>query len=99
MKTCKIRSSKLIEQQLQAAEKGNTSAQFNLGIMYFSGQGVEQDYAKSADWLEKAANLGHATAQSNLGFCIKTVKAVNRITTKPGIGMKNLPNKAHHKAS
>ncbi len=29
----------------QLAEQGNASAQYNLGVMYFRGQGVAQDYA------------------------------------------------------
>jgi TPR repeat protein len=29
---------------LPLAKSGNSSAQFNLGIMYYQGQGVPQDY-------------------------------------------------------
>ncbi len=31
----------------RAAEQGNTSAQFNLGLMYGKGQGVPQDYVEA----------------------------------------------------
>ncbi|KAF8924358.1 hypothetical protein BGZ58_001889, partial [Dissophora ornata] len=40
----------------------------NLGFMYFSGEGVPQDYSKAMEWHLKATNQGHATAQCNLGF-------------------------------
>ena len=49
------------------AEKGNYSAQFNIGLMYQEGQGVPRDYAQAAQWFERAANQGYAKAQHNLG--------------------------------
>jgi TPR repeat protein len=35
--------------------------------MYYNGQGVPQDYAKAAQWFQKAADQGDAYAQCNLG--------------------------------
>jgi uncharacterized protein len=49
------------------ANDGNASAQFNLGLMYATGQGVQQDNAAAALWFQKAAEQGYAPAQSNLG--------------------------------
>jgi TPR repeat protein len=49
------------------AEQGDAGAQFNLGRMYTSGQGVPQDYAAAAVWYRKAADQGYADAQYNLG--------------------------------
>ncbi|WP_206442815.1 tetratricopeptide repeat protein [Aliarcobacter cryaerophilus] len=40
------------------ALKGDSSAQFNLGIMYYNGYGVNQDYLKAKEWFEKAAAQG-----------------------------------------
>ena len=37
-------------QTLQLAEQGVAEAQFNLGTMYDSGQGVHQDYAEAFRW-------------------------------------------------
>jgi hypothetical protein len=39
-----------------------------VGIMYFNGQGVPQDYAEAVKWYRKAADQGYAEAQTNLGF-------------------------------
>jgi len=50
----------------KAAEQGNAAAQFNLGMMYYEGGEVSQDYAEAAKWLLKAAEQGIATAQYNL---------------------------------
>ena len=49
------------------ANDGDASAQFNLGLMYLTGQGVQQDSAAAALWFRKAAEQGYALAQSNLG--------------------------------
>ena len=44
------------------------SAQYALGELYASGQGVPQDYAKTRQWWERAAAQGHAEAQNSLGL-------------------------------
>ena len=49
------------------AEKGNISAQFNLGVMYDEGQEVQMDYKEAVKWYRSAADQGHAQAQYNLG--------------------------------
>jgi TPR repeat protein len=36
--------------------------------MYAKGEGVAQNDAKAAEWFRKAADQGHAAAQSNLGL-------------------------------
>jgi TPR repeat protein len=51
----------------KAAEQGEASAQFYLGLMYAKGQGVKQDYAEAVKWYRKAAEQGEAIAQFNLG--------------------------------
>ena len=50
------------------AEQGDASAQYNLGVMYATGQGVTQDYATAVSWYRKAAEQGDDRAQHNLGF-------------------------------
>ena len=50
------------------AERGDSEAQFNLGVIYDNGEGVPQDYAEAVKWYRKAAEQGDAAAQSNLGF-------------------------------
>ncbi|MDC5392139.1 sel1 repeat family protein [Acinetobacter baumannii] len=42
----------------QAANLGSNSAQFNLGIMYFKGQGVKQDFIEARKWFERAYKTG-----------------------------------------
>ena len=49
------------------AEQGNAKAQYNLGVMYHNGEGVQQDHAEAAKWYRKAAEQGIADAHYNLG--------------------------------
>jgi len=49
------------------AKKGNAAAQFNLGLMYEKGLGVNLENKEAAKWYLKAAEQGHTKAQNNLG--------------------------------
>ena len=50
-----------------AAQEGLSLAQYNLGILYFTGQGVAQDFEQAFKWTKEAAEQGHLNAQFNLG--------------------------------
>lgn len=56
-----------LEEFRKAADKGLHLAQYNLGVLYYSGRGVPQDFSKAMEWTRKAAEQGHAEAQFNLG--------------------------------
>jgi TPR repeat protein len=45
----------------------DASAQYNLGVCYYNGEGVEKDYAEAVKWFRKSAEQGHAVAQYCLG--------------------------------
>ena len=49
------------------AEQGDAIAQYNLGLMYYNGEGVPQDYKEALKWHTRAAKQGHPNAQNNLG--------------------------------
>ena len=49
------------------AERGNATAQYNLGVMYEYGRGVPVDAAEAVRWYHLAAERGLAQAQNNLG--------------------------------
>ncbi len=46
----------------KAAELGNDTAIEKLGEMYYEGEGVEQDFSKTADYYEQLVEKGTATA-------------------------------------
>jgi TPR repeat protein len=56
------------DEWLPLAELGDVEAQYNLGVMYDEGTGVEQDFVKAAGWYRKAAEQGFLDAQANLGM-------------------------------
>ncbi len=43
-----------------AAEQGDASAQYNLGLMYLEGQGVKQDNVEAYAWIRTAAAQGRS---------------------------------------
>ena len=65
-----------IEQLRLAAEQGDASAQYNLGVMYATGRGVPKDDAKAVKWYRLAAEQGYARAQYNLGVMYATGRGV-----------------------
>ena len=54
------------------AKKGNTDAQFKLGVMYDIGLGVSQDFAMIVTWWRKAEEQGLAPAQEFLNTQISS---------------------------
>ena len=48
------------------AQAGDTEAQYDLGLMYYLGKGVERDFQESETWMRKAAEQGNADAQNFL---------------------------------
>ena len=57
----------IIEQLTRAANGGNISAQYNLGVFYEQGQRVAQNYKTAVKWYRLAAEQGDRDAQVNLG--------------------------------
>ena len=49
------------------AAKGDKDAQYKLGTIYYSGDGVEKDYSQSALWYRRSAEQGNIDAQYSLG--------------------------------
>jgi TPR repeat protein len=46
---------------------GDVKAQFDLGMAYYNGQGVTQDFAQAIVWYRRAAEQGNSDAQFYLG--------------------------------
>ncbi|KAI8882326.1 HCP-like protein [Backusella circina FSU 941] len=52
----------------EKASEQNPVANFNLGNVYFYGQGVKENYPKALEYYRVAATQGDSDAQSQLGF-------------------------------
>ena len=66
----------------KAADLGDPIAQYNLGVMYRSGQGVPQNSSEAARWYQKAAEQGDPDAQKNLGDLYRRGEGVREDTRK-----------------
>lgn len=60
------------------ADNGNANAQYNMGVLYDEGYGVEQDYAKAKEWYEKAAAQKYPKAEHNLGIMYQSGHGVKK---------------------
>jgi hypothetical protein len=56
-----------IEQLHPMAEKGDSAAQYALGLRYAIGEGVKLNEVEAVRWFTKAAEKGNVAAQSKLG--------------------------------
>ena len=61
-----------------AAEQGNAKAQYELGICYRQGEGVDTDEKEGFKWLTKSAEQGNADAQFWLGNCYEYGSGVDK---------------------
>lgn len=52
----------------EAADNKIANADYNLGVLYHQGLGVERDLDRALYWYREAAKLGHPEAQYNLGI-------------------------------
>jgi TPR repeat protein len=58
------------------AQAGNADAEHLMGLMYYMGRGVPQDYKTALEWHRKAALQGKADAQYVVGAMYYTGNAV-----------------------
>ncbi|KAF9969023.1 hypothetical protein BGZ73_008818 [Actinomortierella ambigua] len=60
----------------KAVNENHPTTQFNLGMTYAEGRGVERDDAEAVRWFTKAAEQGHPDAQFRLGLMYKNGRGV-----------------------
>jgi uncharacterized protein len=57
----------VLERLRPLATQGDLNAQYELGSLHYSGDGVKQDYSQAALWYRRAAQQGNVDAQYSLG--------------------------------
>jgi hypothetical protein len=55
---------------------------YAIGMLYWQGEGVEQDFGVSVVWLKQAADINHPGAQAKLGYLYSTGQGVPRNDTE-----------------
>ena len=63
----KIDSTTPVEELNDLAAKGNADAMLELGERMIQGQGIDTNYAKGQEWIQKAADAGKTEAWYDLG--------------------------------
>ncbi|WP_457746125.1 tetratricopeptide repeat protein [Sulfurimonas sp.] len=58
---------KAFELLSKEAKSGDAEAQYNLALMYYMGDGVEQNVSMSAKLLDRSAKAGFRAAKDNVG--------------------------------
>lgn len=71
-------AAKWFKQAAGTCEQGNDISQYNLGVLYYFGWGVEQSYDLAAKWFTCAATKGNVHAQFNLGIMYYHGQGVSR---------------------
>lgn len=72
----------IIDRTRPLAEKGDASAQYNMGVLYDQGYGVNKNVDTARQWYLKAANQHFAKAEHNLGIIYKSGKGVEADATE-----------------
>ena len=57
---------KAVESQMKRAEAGSSGAQYDLGVRYLKGDGVEKDPSLARKWLSASAKQDNTSAQRKL---------------------------------
>jgi uncharacterized protein len=60
------------------AKQGDAKCQYNLGLMYFNGKGVDQDYSEALKWYRLSGEQGIVQAQLKLGEMCLQGEGVNK---------------------
>lgn len=71
-------SETVLKENLLPAQQGDPQAQIFVGYLYETGQGVQQDYTRAAQWYWKAAEQGNIFAQHQLGSMYHLGKGVSQ---------------------
>lgn len=58
--------SKVVVFQRKQAEGGGMTAQYDIGVRYWNGNGVEKDTKKAREWVQKSADQGYGPAKTFL---------------------------------
>lgn len=79
-----------IEFQKKRAEEGSPTAQYDLGMRYLTGDGVDKDVDAAQKWLKAAAKNGNKDAEKKLAELKLTLADTPRVESKPPLDGKSL---------
>lgn len=83
---------------LQAADKGNLSAIYHLGDLYYNGNGVAKSYPTAKQLFTTAAERGNKDAQYMLGVMLRNGQGGEKNIQQAKIWLQKAANQGHSKA-
>lgn len=83
---------------LQEADNGNINTQYEIGLKYLKGNGVERDNTRAFYWFEKAANQNHIEAQFSSGRLYARGKGIQENDTKAAYWYEKAAEQGHIEA-
>ena len=67
------------------AERGNATAQNDIGVKYITGEGVPQNIERGKAWLRKSAAQGNEIAKTNLAYVEERQREMERAQRSSGV--------------
>ena len=67
-----------IKELINLAENGDANAQYELGVLYFDGEKITQNYTEAVKWFTYSAEQGYAIPHVYLGHCYANGLGVNK---------------------
>ena len=77
------------------AEDGNEFAQFDMGVLYATGQGAPKDDAEATRWFRLAAERGHREAQYNMGVAYEKAYGVAKDDAQAAAWYRKAADRGH----
>jgi len=81
-----------------ASLKGDSRAQYELGKLFYTGQGADKDYFNAREWWMEAALQGNLDAQQKLGYLYSEGLGVERDFEQAKLWYKKAANSGHAEA-
>lgn len=72
------KTSKIVDYWTKAAKLGNDVAKVNLGLLYYDGKIVPQNYEEAFKWFAEAAEVGNIAGVFQTGLCYHNGKGVEK---------------------
>lgn len=90
--------SKPFQSLFEKAKLGDSKAQYELGLSYFYGWGVKQNYTEAFKWFREAAEVGFAKAMFYLGTLYENGRGVKQSYTEAVKWFREAAEKGHEAA-
>ena len=81
-----------------ASLKGDSQAQYELGKLFYTGQGVDKDYFNAREWWLESAAQGNLDAQQKLGYLYSEGLGVQRDFDKAKLWYSKAAKRGHAEA-